>query len=116
MDDRALTEELAAAARVQVARAELDALFSFTPELTEWSLNAATDRRGALRTSLWTKDRGAAAAVIERFVPRFGAMREALVGDDFEGVGLALRGGPSSFRWWALASDGERLAQNARRT
>jgi hypothetical protein len=41
-------------------------------------------------------------------------MREALVSDDFEGVGLALRSeGPSSFRWWTLADDGEALAANA---
>jgi hypothetical protein len=115
MDDRALTEELAVIARVQVARAELDALFSFTPELTEWSMNAAADRRGALRTSLWTKDRGAAAAVVERFAPQFGVAREALVGQDFEGVGLALRrDGRSSFRWWALADEGAVLAERAR--
>jgi hypothetical protein len=114
MDDRALTEELARAACVQVTSAELDALFGFTPALTEWSLNAAADRRGALRTSLWTTDRGAAAAVVERLAPRHGAMREALVGDDFEGVGLALRSeGPSSFRWWTLADDGEVLAAKA---
>jgi hypothetical protein len=116
MDDRALTEELAVAARVQVTRAELDALFSFAPELTEWSMNAAADRRGALRTSLWTKDRGAVAAVVERFAPRFGVVREALVSQDFEGVGLALRrDGRSSFRWWALAEEGAVLAERARR-
>jgi hypothetical protein len=115
MDDRALTEELAVAARVQVTRAELDALFSFTPASTEWSMNAAADRRGALRTSLWTKDRGAAAAIVERFAPWFGEAREALVGQDFEGVGLALRrDARSSFRWWALADEGAVLAERAR--
>ncbi|HEY0992577.1 MAG TPA: hypothetical protein VGD80_36235 [Kofleriaceae bacterium] len=116
MDDRALTEQLVAAARVQVTKGELDALFSFTPELTEWSMNAAGDRRGTLRTSVWTKDRGAARAVVERFAPGFGAMRDGLVGEDFEGVGLAMRGdGRSSFRWWALADERAALAERARR-
>src|SRR5262245_39435873 len=116
MDDRGLTEQLAEAARVRVTGAELDALFSFAPELTEWSMNAAADRRGALRVSAWTKDRGGARAVVERFAPRSVAMRDGLVGDDFEGVGLVMRGdGRSSFRWWALADDGAVLAERARR-
>jgi hypothetical protein len=116
MDDRALTGELAAIAGVPVAGAELDALFGFAPELTEWSVNAAEDRRGTLRASVWTKDRRAAEAVVERFAPAQRAAREALVGHDFEGVGLALRGdGRSSFRWWSLADDGAALAERARR-
>ena len=116
MDDRGLTEQLAAAARVQVTEGELDALFSFTPELTEWSMNAAADRRGALRVSAWTKDRSAVRGVVEWFAPGFGAMRDGLVGEDFEGVGLAMRGdGRSSFRWWALADEGAALAERARR-
>lgn len=116
MDDRALTEELLGAAGLPVHGAELDALFGCRPALTEWSLNATADPRGALRVSVWTKDRGAAAAVVEKLQPRFGATREALVGDDFEGMGLSVRGGPSSFRWWTLADDGEALAEKARRT
>src|SRR5262245_8850081 len=116
MDDRGLTEELAVAARVQVTGAELDGLFSFAPELTEWSMNAAADRRGALRVSAWTKDRGAARGVVERFAPGFGGMRDGLVGGDFEGVGRAMRGeGRSSFRWWALADEGAALAERTRR-
>lgn len=117
MDDRALTAELAAAAGVQVTAGELDALFGFAPALTEWSVNAAADRRGALRASLWTQDRDATARVVERFAPGELATRRALAGDDFEGVGIAMRGdGRSSFRWWALADDGAALAARARRT
>jgi hypothetical protein len=116
MDDRALTSLLAAAAHVQASPDELDAVFAVRPALTEWSLNPAADRRGALRVSLWTKDRPAAVGVVERFAPALLPIRDALVGEELEGVGLALRGaGPSSFRWWTFADDGAALAARARR-
>lgn len=116
MDDRALTSELAAAAGVPARADELDALFAFAPAITEWSMNPTADRRGALRVSLWTKEHLAAATVVDRFAPAHQPAREALIGDEMEGVGLALHGdGAASFRWWTFADDGEKLAERARR-
>lgn len=117
MDDRALTSRLVEAAHVQASPEELDALFAVNPVMTEWSQNPADDQRGELRVSAWTRDRVAAAAVVDRFAPAHLTARAALLGDELEGVGLALRGhGPSSFRWWTFADDGALLAARARRT
>lgn len=118
MDDRALTGRLAEAAGVAVDAAQLAALFEMSPELTEWSLNPAADRRGALRVSAWTRDRAAGAAAMARVAPVIAPTRAALLGadgGDYEGWGLALRaGGPASARWWVLPSDGAPLAARAR--
>jgi hypothetical protein len=116
MDDRELTLRLAAAAGVAVDAAQLAPLFDAAPELTEWSINPASDRRGTLRVSVWTRDRDAGAAALERIAPELRATREQLLGDDYEGIGLALRSPDArpSPRWWALATDGERMAARAR--
>jgi hypothetical protein len=115
MDDRELTLRLAAAAGVDAALAHLAPLFDLSPELVEWSVNPAADPRGTLRVSAWTKDRAAAAAALDRMAPELRAVRDRLVGDDYEGLGLALRtGGAPSVRWWALTSDGEAQAARVR--
>ncbi len=115
MDDRELTLRLAAAAGVAVDAARLQPLFDLAPELTEWSINPAADPRGTLRASVWTRDRDAGAAALARIAPELSATRAQLLGDDFEGLGLALRdGGFSSARWWALAKDGEQMAARVR--
>jgi hypothetical protein len=113
-EDRDLTLRLAAAAGVAVDEARLAPLFDLAPDLTEWSINPAADRRGTLRVSTWTRDRAAGAAQLARLAPELAAVRARLVGDDHEGLGLALRaGGPPSARWWALATDGEAMAARA---
>ncbi|MDQ3364784.1 MAG: hypothetical protein M3680_05075, partial [Myxococcota bacterium] len=93
MSDREITLQLAATMRVAVRPQDLDPLFDLAPELTEWSINSAADhsaedRRGTLRVSAWTQDRGEAARAILRLAPAEAGLREQLVGDDFEGVGL----------------------------
>lgn len=115
MDDREMTLGLAAAAGVTVDAAQIAPLFDLAPELTEWSINPASDRRGTLRISTWTRDRAAASAALDRIAPELRAVRERLLGDDYEGLGLALRteGAPSA-RWWALTADGERQAARVR--
>jgi hypothetical protein len=115
MDDRELTQRLAAASGVAASAAQLAPLFDLAPDLTEWSINPASDRRGTLRVSVWTRDRGAGAAALERLAPELCATRARLIGDDYEGLGLALRTGePATVRWWALATDGARMAARAR--
>jgi hypothetical protein len=118
MDDRELTLRIAAAAGVGLDAAQLAPLFEVVPELTEWSINPGADRRGTLRVSVWTRDRPAGAAALARFAPELAATRAALIGDDYEGLGLALRTDGretmTSPRWWALATDGERMAARAR--
>jgi hypothetical protein len=42
-------------------------------------------------------------------------VREALLGDDHEGIGLAIReGAPASVRWWSLTYEGELMVEHAR--
>ncbi len=115
MDDLALTVQLAAAMKVPVSGAELAPLFAIEPELVEWSVNSAHDPRGTLRVSAWTRDRWRAARALEALAPERVAMREVLVDlDEYEGVGLALRAGEApSVRWWAFASEGEKMAARA---
>jgi hypothetical protein len=114
-DDRALTLDLAAAAGVAADPARLLPLFDLGPALTAWSPGAAADGRAALRVSVWTRDRAAAAAALERLAPELRDTRARLVGDGLEGLGLALRAdGVASPRWWALARDGEAMAVRAR--
>ena len=115
MDDRELLRDLAAAAGLPVDEAALEALYETAPELTEWSINPAADRRGTLRVSVWTRDRDAGATALDQLAPELCATRARLLGDDYEGLGLALRGeGAASARWWALATDGEQMAARAR--
>ena len=115
MDDLALTVQLAATMNVPTSGAELAPLFAIEPELVEWSLNSAHDPRGVLRVSAWTRDRWRAARALEALAPDRVAMREVLVDlDEYEGVGLALRAGEApSVRWWAFASEGEKMAARA---
>jgi len=114
-DDRALTLDLAAAAGVAADPARLAPLFDLGPALTAWSPGAAPGGRAALRVSVWTHDRAAAAAALERLAPELRDTRARLVGDGLEGLGLALRAdGAASPRWWALARDGEQMAVRAR--
>lgn len=115
MNDREITLQLAVAMRVEVSASSLDPLFDLGPELTEWSINSAHDRRGTLRVSTWTRDRAQAARALERLAPAQNALRAQLVGDDYEGIGLALRiDAPPSVRWWALANDGAQMAARVR--
>lgn len=114
-DDRALTFDLAAAAGAAADPARLAPLFDLGPALTAWSPGAAPDGRAALRVSVWTHDRAAAAAALERLAPELRDTRARLVGDGLEGLGLALGAdGAASPRWWALARDGEAMAVRAR--
>lgn len=108
--------ELAAAMQLPAPGPEIPLLFELAPELVEWSLNSASDPRGTLRVSGWTRDRFRAARVLERLAPAQTTIREVLVdAEEYEGVGLALRAGePPSVRWWAFASEGHEMAARAR--
>jgi len=115
MDDLAITLQLAAALGVPVRSDELEPVFSIAPELTEWSINAVADPRGTLRIGCFTRQRAAVARAIARLAPDHLALRDALLDDDLEGLGLALReAAPPSVRWWALAGDGDRMADKVR--
>jgi hypothetical protein len=116
-DDRELTLELARVLDVATTPAALAPLFDSAPELVEWSLNAAGDARGTLRASVWTRDRDRAARTLAALAPEHVAIREQLaIGDEFEGIGLALRPGAApAVRWWQLADDGAALAESALR-
>lgn len=136
MDDHALTIQLAAAAGVTAPKAELAALFELEPELVEWSVNdrggaaeaaegregavgdesaGRGDPRGTLRVSAWTRDRARAEKVLARLAPDYVDLRQQLVAEDYEGLGLALREGEAaSVRWWSLTEDGVGMAERAR--
>jgi hypothetical protein len=113
MTDREITTRVAAAVHVDVSDEVLAPLFAFEPVTTEWSFNASRER-GTFRVSTWTGDRAAARAALELIAPEQLALRDALVADDLEGVGLAFRAGePASPRWWALVRDGDAAARRA---
>ena len=114
MDDHEITRELAAAIGVPDTIDALAPLIELAPELVEWSINGDADPRGTLRISAWTKDRTRAAAAMAKLAPDHVSVRERLLGDDFEGIGLALREhAPASVRWWALTDDGVAMAERA---
>ncbi|HTR49327.1 MAG TPA: hypothetical protein VMJ10_01390 [Kofleriaceae bacterium] len=111
-----MTDRLAAAVGIAASADVLAPLFAFTPVVTEWSFNAgnAGSARGAFRVSTWTGDHAAARAALARIAPDQLALRDSLVADDLEGVGLAFRAGePATGRWWALVRDGEAAASRA---
>lgn len=115
MSDREITLELAAATRVTLSPTALDPLFALAPELIEWSINSASDHRGTLRVSAWTRDRVRAERELARIAPALATTRAQLVGDDYEGVGLALKTDSSTtLRWWALTGDGPALVERIR--
>jgi hypothetical protein len=111
MDDRRTTLELAAALGVDAIGEPLATLCSLPSELTEWSVNPGA-ARGTLRVSAWTMDRTLASTTLARLAPDCVPLRDALIADDYEGLGLAFRDGePPSVRWWGLAADGAALAR-----
>jgi hypothetical protein len=115
VDDRQRTLALAAAVGVALRDDDLAPLYAMPVALTEWSINDVDDPRGALRVSVWTEDHRGAGDVVARLAPAFAGDRERLLGDDVEGIGLALRtGSPTTLRWWTLANDGDALARRAR--
>lgn len=115
MDDRERTLALAAVAGVRVTEAELAPLFDLDPELVEWSVNSGPDPRGTLRVSTWTSDPGKGARAFGRLAPALRELRACLLGDDHEGLGLALHAdAPAHLRWWALGDDGAAMAARIR--
>ncbi len=110
MNTIATTLRIAHSLGIEPGAALHDGPWSTGGGLTEWSLNARDDVRGALRFGTWfdADDPGVREFVSRRMGQEIAALRDGLPSPESEGVGLAFRPGrAATTRWWQLVRDGE---------